>query len=1048
MTNGNGDDYSDFTLEDTGTGPTVFEKMFDAWLDDAYEEARQRRDRATMEAIERLRQQGDISRIGFEHELQFDPRLVGLSEQAAELEIKIQAAAEAGNRETQLLLLRERAKLDEEAEKAGFQRELWIRAVDQAFDAKENALNRETQLRGQAIGELGANARAFAEQQGRARSDLAATQGTDPFRSAIRQQGGIALGRTPAQGLRRDLERVAYARPPQVNLGGSIEDIFSGLQQFQNKLANPAQGQLGFAGGGEVITLGRDQYRILEDSKEPDIAGPAGIGIEVGERGKELLEIMPDRIRVIPIRARGAGGLEVQLGQPQLGTQGMGVRQTEPTTGLAVAPAPVAAPARVAPPIVQPAQVQTQAVGPPTQGPPPPVGGPPEAPGQIPPAQPPPQLGQPQAETIVENPETDYREMNDSVLVAEGARIMSEGLSDPTRSQLLLLQIADELDRRGIQGGNAAMFRSVAAVLADFQTGLRSEDNARGAIEDIAAGRPPRTAEGPGSDVGGPGDLRNRNESLLVADGAQAMADGLQNPARSSQLLLQIAAELDRRGVQGQNAANFRAAAQVLQEFQAGLRTEDNARGALEDIGAGRPPRDAEAPGEPGPGPPGPEPPPPEPPPPFVGGPGGPFTPAQTTFIENLLAEWPPSIEEAFTADNMGLSVVKDIIQRYVAGLMNDAEAREALLNHLYGGGDATTVLTDFQFAERFAELWPNVDIGAWAQAAGERGLTDMQALLIDYLSNRMSRDELALALRDIFPGLRIPGATGNQNFDPAVMRQAIATLWRHLGFEGGDVTAGYGALGEVELNAPQFGPGNISALSEQDRTWVLQLSTRIIDPNYRVSLVDINDAQARGMVEVQTILRMLQNGDIDAGQARDRILTWLQDIAGRNVADVYKRMGVAPKLYRNADRGEVYVLVNGQLRQVSSEGLASGAELSALGLDQSQIVDMPWNQLSQIAPLGAPMQAGENMEQFLGAIQGSDQPFALMASPLIEPVTGAVLPAPRTIAAIINKLDPTVRELILTAYESAGLGRESLFRESNWFTPTGTFSGQQAMLG
>src|SRR3990167_5735624 len=166
MTNGNGDDYSDFTLEDdrsdedTGTGPTVFEKMFDAWLDDAYEEARQRRDRATMEAIERLRQQGDISRIGFEHELQFDPRLVGLSEQAAELEIKIQAAAEAGNRETQLLLLRERAKLDEEAEKAGFQRELWIRAVDQAFDAKENALHRETQLRGQAIGELGANARA------------------------------------------------------------------------------------------------------------------------------------------------------------------------------------------------------------------------------------------------------------------------------------------------------------------------------------------------------------------------------------------------------------------------------------------------------------------------------------------------------------------------------------------------------------------------------------------------------------------------------------------------------------------------------------------------------------------------------------------------------------------------------------------------------------------------------------------------------------------------------------------------------------------------
>ncbi len=270
----------------------------------------------------------------------------------AELErrFELESLAANANRETQLLIQREQAKIDERAANRGWERTVWMDAVarshdilmlerGQEFEAEQGRLSRENQLRQQAIGELGSMERTLMQVQQQARQYLAETTGRDPIRAALMMQGNVQRGRTPTQAFRNQLRGVIGQQAPQVNLQGPLPQLLSAVGRTRRAGQMPAPGPFagGLAGGGtiEMKRGAGGAFSIIQDSETPDVSGNTGVGVLLGERAPEVMEILDDEIRVIPLVARGQGGLSVR--RRPLGTRGL------------------AAPARPRPSIARPA---------------------------------------------------------------------------------------------------------------------------------------------------------------------------------------------------------------------------------------------------------------------------------------------------------------------------------------------------------------------------------------------------------------------------------------------------------------------------------------------------------------------------------------------------------------------------------------------------------------------------------------------------------------------------------------------------------------------
>lgn len=268
---------------------------------------------------------------------------VDLLNRRGEIDLMLDDARSRNDRETQLILLRERERIDRAAEERGWQREIWIDAVrrwhelevlgrQQTFEAEQNRLARENALRQQAIGELGGLQRQWMQNVQQARELLASTLGGGPFYSAALLRGGVLRGTTPTQAFRSELEKVVASRPQQVNLQGPLPELLQAIQNFPGQqMPTPASPTLGFRGGGDV------SFTIQPDNPSPDVRGNTGVGILVGEGGPEVLEVSERGVRVIPLVSKGQGGLEVDFTR----TSGLGTR------GLAAVSQPV--PFRVPP---------------------------------------------------------------------------------------------------------------------------------------------------------------------------------------------------------------------------------------------------------------------------------------------------------------------------------------------------------------------------------------------------------------------------------------------------------------------------------------------------------------------------------------------------------------------------------------------------------------------------------------------------------------------------------------------------------------------------
>lgn len=285
-----------------------------------------------------------IDTAAFQHELQFDPRLIDLAKKYAEIEIATDKAKGRNDLENTLILEREKDKLLQAAEERGFQRDKFLLAVQQQFQSRENRLDRENSLRQQAISNL-------SQLQAQARQLIAQTLGQDPFRAAALSSGQVTIGRTPARGFRQQLQQIA--NQPTAHLATApIEQVQETLQQTLPGLpAPPALGApgataLGLAGGGSV-QMAKDpsgRFVISQDDLTPTTRGPTGIGVMVGERGPEVLEVREDGLRVIPLATRAQGGLEITRTPAVL----------SPTASLSTAAGSTTQPAEAAPPVSRP----------------------------------------------------------------------------------------------------------------------------------------------------------------------------------------------------------------------------------------------------------------------------------------------------------------------------------------------------------------------------------------------------------------------------------------------------------------------------------------------------------------------------------------------------------------------------------------------------------------------------------------------------------------------------------------------------------------------
>lgn len=348
---------------------------FLARLEREAQDARQRGEFANAVALERL--VADLTAARDARGFTYNRALATLD---ADLQIRIDEAREQGDRETQIVLTNLQAEINAEASRVGFEREQWILDKQQAFEAaqaqggrdfisEQNKLDRDAAEKAQAQAELNSFKRDLMGFRERAKELLATTLGNNPLRAAAFASGRVQRGTTPSDVARAGLQATLNQPLPSVGPNASINQIRGEIQKIPQ--APPSQaGVLGFRGGGVIhatrngqgiariqqrlssnapIDMARNRtgsFQITPDSPTPDFGGNTGIGIIVGEgdgspgKARELLEIIEgptgiDKIRVIPIAARAAGGLEIDTSTPRLGTSGLSTTTTQPRPSIA-----------------------------------------------------------------------------------------------------------------------------------------------------------------------------------------------------------------------------------------------------------------------------------------------------------------------------------------------------------------------------------------------------------------------------------------------------------------------------------------------------------------------------------------------------------------------------------------------------------------------------------------------------------------------------------------------------------------------------------------
>jgi len=169
----------------------------------------------------------------------------------------------------------------------------------------------------------------------------------------------------------------------------------------------------------------------------------------------------------------------------------------------------------------------------------------------------------------------------------------------------------------------------------------------------------------------------------------------------------------------------------------------------------------------------------------------------------------------------------------------------------------------------------------------------------------------------------------------------------------------------------------------------------------------------------------------------------------GYGLPGVLGQLGVGrPQLFRNSETGQVFLLQQGKLHAVTTPGLASASQLERMGITNPQdIISVTPEVLEQFGGISDPLYYGPdfNLQEMLPVAEGR---WPTLAQPIVEPVTGLVLPAPRAVAGLLPQLPPTIRQLVYDAYQLAGYSPADVEAERMWFTPFGTATPGGVRLG
>jgi hypothetical protein len=130
------------------------------------------------------------------------------------------------------------------------------------------------------------------------------------------------------------------------------------------------------------------------------------------------------------------------------------------------------------------------------------------------------------------------------------------------------------------------------------------------------------------------------------------------------------------------------------------------------------------------------------------------------------------------------------------------------------------------------------------------------------------------------------------------------------------------------------------------------------------------------------------------------------------------KTMGIQPRIVRDISTGAIYQITGNTRQRITN--------LEALqGLAPSDVTGALTAEIFQMAP-----NEGPSLSTLPQAPTTQPSPFTKFSTPIIEPTTGAVLPAPFMVAEQLNKLrltNPSLFNLMLSAYTTAGVPAEAV---------------------
>ncbi|KKK76311.1 hypothetical protein LCGC14_2864930, partial [marine sediment metagenome] len=222
------------------------------------------------------------------------------------------AQTEAGLQQQQefaIAQLREQAQLarreGRESDARRLEAEAQLQEDQQAFQAEQNELNREGQLKLTLIQGANQLAGQRSQQIQQARTLLAQTLGQDQIKGAALLQGGLGFGTTPLESFRGQLQGFTNEPTVRVNANADVGPLQGQVDKLREQVLGgaPEQPTIGFKHGGTIHLDKKVEQAILVGEPKED-----------GSANPEVAIIKDNKITFIPLTGQAPHGGSFDFG--------------------------------------------------------------------------------------------------------------------------------------------------------------------------------------------------------------------------------------------------------------------------------------------------------------------------------------------------------------------------------------------------------------------------------------------------------------------------------------------------------------------------------------------------------------------------------------------------------------------------------------------------------------------------------------------------------------------------------------------------------------